>query len=423
MKASAALILSLLALPAWSAEFRDYPDLPPQQAVAMAMSSNPTVLAAQAGIRLNQASQARLEAGTYEYNVRLGTARRNVDQTGRLREWDVALERPLRLPGKAAMDRELGQQGVALAATAYGDALHEAGRKLLRMWFGWAREQAQAEQWRQQAETLKEQFAIVDKRVKAGDAPRLEADLAEAAVAQAEISRQQARLRETVAANDLRHHFVGLPLPEKAAQLPPEPLEQGLDYWRELMLEHNHELALARAETRVSRLHANRTDRERTPDPTVGIRYASELGGAEQVVGLSLALPLPGRARAARSQESEAAAEIATQREAQVLRKLRAEAENEFATAKAAYESWQSAQTATGRIQRNAELVSRAYALGEMGLTDVLIARRQANEASLTATLAQLDAREARYRLMLDSHQLWPLDVDEGEDGARHGQP
>jgi outer membrane protein TolC len=103
-----------------------------------------------------------------------------------------------------------------------------------------------------------------------------------------------------------------------------------------------------------------------------------------------------------------------------ILRKVTAEAINTFATAQAAYGGWQSAQSAADKMRGNADLMGRAYTLGEMGLTDVLMARRQALEANLAATLARLDAAEARYRLLLDAHQLWSLDVDDDEDHAHH---
>lgn len=63
-------------------------------------------------------------------------------------------------------------------------------------------------------------------------------------------------------------------------------------------------------------------------------------------------------------------------------------------------------------------MTARAYALGEAGLTDLLIARRQAIEARLAATVARIDAAEARYGLLLDAHQLWPLDHEDDESGA-----
>ncbi|WP_237763275.1 hypothetical protein [Thiobacillus denitrificans] len=50
----------------------------------------------------------------------------------------------------------------------------------------------------------------------------------------------------------------------------------------------------------------------------------------------------------------------------------------------------------------------------------MLVNRRLALEGQLMAQQAQLDALAAQARLKLDSHQLWPLDVD--EDGA-HAYP
>ncbi len=56
-----------------------------------------------------------------------------------------------------------------------------------------------------------------------------------------------------------------------------------------------------------------------------------------------------------------------------------------------------------------------------MNLSEVLTAGGQALEAWFAASLAMLGERESRYRLMLDAHQLWLLDVDEeGEGGAGH---
>lgn len=426
MKAAHLLLIGLLlatplrAAPA-TAEFKDHPDLPPLVQVTAAMTNYPTVLAAKSGIKVGEANRTRLQAGPYEVGVRLGTARRRVeDPFQRLAEWDVGVERPLRLPGKARIDAELGDQGVAQAGLAYGDALHEAGRTLLKMWFAWVREHAQVRQWQNQAAVLMEQLETVNKRMRAGDAPQLEAGMAEAALAQAESSLKQAESRERVAANDITLRFSGIALPPQPPLVAPQPLEQGLDYWREQILQHNHELGLARAEAKRAQLVAARAGADTTPDPTVGIRYSSELGGAERVAGLSIVIPFPGQARSAVAAAAQAQTEAAAQREATVVRKLNAEAANNFAQARAAYESWQSMRTVAERIQRNAELMGRAYSLGETGLLDVLTARRQAIETQLTTTLAQLDAAEARYRLLLDAHQLWPLDVDEGDAEHAH---
>ncbi|MBL8490763.1 MAG: hypothetical protein JNM82_08295, partial [Rhodocyclaceae bacterium] len=56
------------------------------------------------------------------------------------------------------------------------------------------------------------------------------------------------------------------------------------------------------------------------------------------------------------------------------------------------------------------------WRLGEGQIGDLLTARRQALEARLGALQARLDANEARYRLLLDTHGLWPLDADDEHD-------
>jgi Outer membrane protein len=194
----------------------------------------------------------------------------------------------------------------------------------------------------------------------------------------------------------------------------PVPLTQGPDYWREEILRHNHELGAARAETRRRQLQASRAEADRLPDPTVGLRYGSERDGNEKIVGLALSIPLPGSARGATAQGVTAQAEMAAHQEGGVLRKVETEAANSYAAAGAAYDTWQKSRTVADKMQANADLMAKAYALGEAGLPEVLMARRQSMEASLGATLAQVDAAESRYRLLLDAHQLWPLDVEEG---------
>jgi outer membrane protein TolC len=240
--------------------------------------------------------------------------------------------------------------------------------------------------------------------------------LAEAALAVAGSALHQATLKEQVAANELAQRFVGITPPDSLPLSMPAALEQSLDYWRDEILKHSHELAAARSEAKLARLHSERTQAERTPDPAFGLRAASERGGSEHVVGVSISIPFSGTARSARAVETLALAEAASQREAAVLRKIRLEAANTFAAAQAAYRGWESAALAADKIRANAELMARAYALGEMSLSEVLMARRLSLETGLAATLARLEAAESRYRLMLDAHQLWPLDDEHRHD-------
>lgn len=412
-----ALFISSWLAVAGAAAAADYPDLPPQAAVERAIADYPAVRAAQAGIRAEEANRVRLGAGSHEFNVRVGAQRRVVDEPNqRFHEWDVGLERALRLPGKARIDGELGAQGVDQATLAYGDAMHEAARTLLKNWFTWQRERAQANQWQEQVQALQAQLTATNKRVRAGDASRLDASLAEAALAQAEAAAEQATGRARSTASDLSLRFSGIALPQELELVEPQPLAHGAEYWREQVLQHNHELALARAEVVRGQLTTARAGADRLPDPTVGIRFASERGGTERVVGVSVAIPLPGQGRAAATTAAQAQAEAAASREAGVLRRLEAETASAFIAAQSALGNWRSLRRASDRVANNAELMARAYALGEIGLADVLAARRLAIDARLAAATAQLDASEARYRLLLDAHQLWRLEPE--HDGA-----
>lgn len=393
----------------------DYPDLPPPETVLQALSNAPGVQAARSGVSLSEASRTRLEAGPYEPNVRLNTQQRNVSNGPSYNEWSVSVERGLRLPGKAQLDQQLGAQGVTQAQFAYGDAWHEAGREVLHLWFTWMREHAQRRDWQHQVDTLTQQADVVRKRVQSGDAAQLELSLAEAAVSQAEQNLQQADQREQAALIGLTRRYPGIQPPERPVLTDPQPLTESLEAWRARILAGNHELQWVRSETQRAQLQAARTGRDRVPDPTLGVHYGSEQGGDEHIAGLFISIPITGAARAAAESEARAQAEIASSNEARVVRRLDADIATTYSNAQASYRVWESARGAAQALQKNADLMLRAYSLGEAGLSEVLNARRLAIEARLSASLAQLDANEARYRLLLDAHQLWALHEDHAE--------
>lgn len=390
------------------------PELPPDLAVARVLRDAPEVLAASSLIRAEEANRVRLEAGPHEWAVRLGGQQRRTSPplaaSERYTEWSTTLERPLRLPGKAATDAELGAAGVALAETAYGDALHEASRSLLRAWFAWRRESATLAQWTAQVDVLKRQAGAVERRRQLGDAAQLEAIQSAAALAQAEAQRQLAAARQRGAEEELRRRYPGLPL--DAAPLAGDPPEVGgdADEWLAEQLAHNHELLLARGEAQRARLLAERQRQDRLPDPSFGLSYARERGGEENVVGAYVSIPLPGDARRAAADAGLAQAEAANRRAAAVERRLSSEAATLYHAARNAVAAWQAARDAGARLSQSADLTARAYQLGEGSLNDLLTARRLANEAQLAASLARLDALEQHARLRLDAHRLWDLD-------------
>ena len=390
------------------------PALPPADAVVRVLLANPSVQAANSQLRAEEANRDRLEAGPHEWSVRLGGQQRRVTPSSsaneRFNEWNAALERPLRLPNKANTDSALGESGIALAETARGDALHEAGRSLLKTWFVWLKENAATRQWAAQVASLEQQATAVKRRQTLGDAPRIESVQAEAALAQARAQHAQAEVRARSAGEDLRRRYPGLPLAEPTNEGEPQALTGTADEWIAAMLEHNHELALARREGERSRLVATRSRQDRLPDPSIGLQFSRERGGEENVVGAYVSIPLPGGARRAGADAAQAQADAADRRAAAVEQRIAAEAAAQFHAAQAGYATWQAAQAAADQLGQAADMTARAYKLGEGSLNDLLMARRQANEAALAARLSKLDALEARYRLLLDAHRLWDFD-------------
>jgi len=392
------------------------PNLPPSEIVARVLRENLSVQAAAGQVRVEEANRNRLEAGPYEWNVRLGgQQRRTTPTTGseeRYNEWNAAVERPLRLPGKGGLDGEIGAAGVALAETARGDALHETSRNLLKSWFIWLKESASAAQWNEQLALLEKQARGIDRRQQLGDAARLEAIQAEAAQAQAEAQLAQAKVRQQTAGEDLRRRYPGLPLVAHNAIAEPLPIDGSEADWINAILEHSHELELARGETRRMQLLAGRAGRDRLPDPTIGLQVSRERAGEEKVFGAYISIPLPGGARRASSDAALAQADVAGRREAATTQKITAESAMLYQSANAAFSTWQSSRSAAERLGRAADMTARAYQLGEGSLNDLLAARRLANEAQLASRLIQLEALELRYRLQLDAHRLWDFEEE-----------
>lgn len=413
-KHALAVLLCALPLPVL-AEPATLSELPAHEQVDSALDQHLNVLNAASRLQIDLGNRRKRDSGEYEYTLRGGMARDNfATPAENYHDWEVALERPLRLPGKARIDSEIGAAGVARGENALGDARHEASRALLRLWFNWQRERTQVTQWQQQVGILGQQAMLTEKRIKAGDAPRMESNQVNAASALAAVSLQQARLRAELAASELARQFAAIKLPDDIPRLEPQPIPHDIAYWRQIILDHNHELGWVQAESRIQEKIAERARVERMPDPTIGVRYSSQLSGNQRVSGIYVSIPLPSGLRSANADNAAHEAQMAADREQALRIRLDGDIYAAYTQAASAYQIWQQARDAAVALRQNADLVAHAYGLGESSLGETLVARRQALEASLSENLARLDANEARYRLQLDAHQLW-VDPDHHE--------
>ncbi|MEW5788656.1 MAG: TolC family protein [Pseudomonadota bacterium] len=391
-------------------------DLPPPAVVEKALAAHPGVRAARAELRGAAAEASRLRAGEYEYGLRLATQRRSAGNGPDYTEWSAGLERGLRLGGKASLDAQIGELGRSEYEERLGEARHEAARELLDLWYASRKASLEARLWRQQVSLLEDQKRIVDTRVRRGDAARLDALQAQAALAQAQSSAVASEAREGIALAELRVRYPELPAPQDNSVSPVVPEGDELA-WLDRTLAHNHELLAIRRALGKARLLARRSEAEGVPDPVLGLYLASEQGGAERILGLSLSLPLPGEGRGAQTRVRLAQAEVLAEQEAALIRQIKARVAGNWRLAVAEVETWQRLEEVALVAEKHADLARRALALGELGLSDTLLARRNALDSRLAAGQARLAANEAIARLLLDAHQLWPLaDVDQPID-------
>lgn len=387
--------------------------LPDPAAAEAALWASPAVAQARGEFAAQSLRSESLRRGREEWTVGADALQRRVDAPNdRFAEWGVALSRPLRLPERAGADRALAGALTAHAEASLGEALHESGRRLLARWFDWLAASSQLSLWQAQAQLADQQLAAVNARIRLGEAPRAERVNAEAALAQIRLQQQQAATREQQARTQLRAQFPELPLTADTTLPQPVAPAGTADAYVDAVLEHNHELFRARRQAEALRAEARQLASRRSVDPNLGVFYKSEMGGNEHLLGVSVGLTLPGSARRTDQQAAEQLSTAARDAAIRLEQRLRQEARADFEIAVARVANWQQADRAAQSLAEAARLSARAYSLGEGRLDQVLLNRRLMLEGELMAQQAQLDALSAAARLLLDSHRLWPLDVD-----------
>ncbi|MDO8304213.1 TolC family protein, partial [Herminiimonas sp.] len=316
-----------------------------------------------------------------------------------------------RLPGKAAADRNLGTATVEESQARYGEALHEAARDLMTMWLDWLAAERARELAEKNLLSMQASLAAVEKRIRAGDASKLDVSIARAELSEQKRLNNDVKTQATTTWLRLSTRFPGI----KRQLLPlPTPL-QIADHAasiRERILAESDVLKAAQAQMRMAQAHAERARAENTPDPTLGVFTASEAGGRERISGLMISIPIPGGARNLRSAKAAAALGVSYQEIEMKKRLLETEVASAIATADGAYESLQIANEGASAMQENAALMQRAYTLGEAELQAMLLSNRQATAARNNTLQAQLVALKAYFGLLIDAHLVWDLAHD-----------
>ncbi len=393
----------LLAAPVWAE-----PGLPPEAAVAQALDNHPSVVAARARIGEARAQQRLLAVGPQEVVAQATLQRRDVRGVGVVPEYDLQFTRPIRLPGKAALDRKAGEAGVRAADNRADDARHQAALLLAANWWAWAGAAAEAGTLNGAAAIMADAAAATARRLQLRDASALDLDQARAAEAAVRAAALQATARTAAARAVLAANFPDLPLPASAPALP-EPVlpAEGIAALAGLVVARSHEIGASQADLDRAEALKARAARDRIADPSIGLRGFSEQGGNEKGVGLVIAMPLGGRARAAAAEQAGAAASAAAADLAATRSAINAMAAEDAALATGYLAAWEAAARAAEAAAEAAARQREGHRLGGVDLADRLVAERLARDAALDEVRARTAALVAITRLRVDSHSLW----------------
>ena len=387
--------------------------LPSTAQVAPVLQASPLIQSARARQEAQLQRARGLEAGSGEWAVRLNQQQRRVrDPQERFAETTLALERPLRLWGKAGMDARIAEQDREVARIGLADALHEASRTLLTQWFAALRARLDADSAERELQLARELDRQARVRLRQGDISQLDARLAEAELQRSEAAARLAQAERARSTAQLQRLYPGLPEPRwpQGEALPPPLPTQPLDAALQEFLAHHHELNLLRAEARRQQQLAERVERDRWPDPSVGLYTARERAGGEQLVGLSLAMPLSGTYRESQARAALAEAQALAQRVQQLERELGAQFEARWLQLAQQQQALVALRAAAATQRLAADKSLTAYTLGEHSMTELIQNRRLANEQHLASQRLLLDGLQSRALIELDAHRLWDLD-------------
>lgn len=384
------------------------PGLLPTGIARPLLEQHPGVAAARAGLEVARQEAFILDRSPHEWSTRVTGQQRRLETGLRFSEWSVGVERTIRLPGKAEADRSIGTATVAESQARYGEALHEAARELMGLWVDWLATEHSRELAETSLRSAQGSLLAVEKRFRAGDASKLDLNIARAELAEQRRMDSDARTQAAAAWARLSVRFPGVN--RQVTALPtPLPIREEATIWRDRILAESDELKVMQAKMLKAQAHAQRARADKTPDPTLGVYTASEIGGRERISGVMISIPIPGAVRDSRSAKAIAAIEVSRQEVELKKRRLDAEIASAVETARGSHDSLQIANEGAAAMQENARLIQRAYSLGEAELQTLLLAGRQATAAMINALQARVTALKAYYGLLVDAHLIWDL--------------
>lgn len=400
------LSILLLGLATPHALAQDF--LPAANLVEEALRAHPMNLAAEDQIAAARGEARRQRVGEYEWTLEGGYSSRDISQEGRFDEFEISAARPVRLPGKAELDRSLGQAGIVSSQAQATMARHELALDLAVAWMDWLEVAELARIDAERVTSFQQALTAAEIQRDTGRSAELDVELAASALADAEMTALRSRGEAEAAAARLEARFPELIRPARAPEV---PAPQSLDTTRDWMGDYvaiSPELASLQAEVDRLEAQSRRSRAELRPDPELGVRAFSERGGDELGLGVFVAIPIGGPARSAASDRDLALARSLTYEAAAIRREVEAEARQAVILATTEFEAWQAASRA---LENSASVIARmrhGFEIGAVDLPALLLAEQRHGEVQRREVEARLRAQRAQVELRLKAGDLWP---------------
>ena len=366
-------------------------------ALALARTSSPTVAAARARV---EEARARLRgAARPRDNPQLEAAAGRRDDGGAA-DLEVGLILPLELGGRRSARVTGAQAGVERELALAEDTLRRA---LLEVATAFLAASAAGERLRVAEATATyaaEILRIAQRRHEQGDVAALDVNLAQSALARARADVHSTGATQAAALGTLRallniepDHLLSLEFPKAGAAMPDVGMLMEAASQRADLRALTAELKEAEADIRLGKSLA-------WPEIAPSVRYERDDGTNVLWGGLTISLPFLNR-----GQETRQVGEARAGRIRGEIESLRATIRNEIQAGWTVYSLRQKAaeelQAQVAALDDNEALARRSYEVGQIGLAELLLVRRET--AEVRATLLEKIAEAAEARLELET--------------------
>lgn len=368
-----------------------------------AVSGTPVLVIAESDMARANAARDRLELGPYTSELSATGGSRSVNEPvlGRVEysEWSATAARTFRLPAKIAQDRRLGMAEIEVAKADKRLNLVEERLTFARLWSQWAQAHEVSKISAQLAEGAKRLADLEDKKVLAGAGRRIDANQANLEAMQFQLIAERDAGSARTARDAIQVRYPNLTLPLSPDVVSVEAFAS--PSLSSTVITPGEDAARARAERAL--LSAGRVRLDALPDPTFSVGFANDFGGRETALVFGVSIPFGGSVQQSRYNEAAQEADLA-QRLAERARWEDAQALRNLETSIETYRQLVAgAETSVETANATLDQFEAGYALGEVVIRDLLMARRSALDSQrvLSEYISARDRAQLEYTILL----------------------